>query len=119
MEAEAEEGEVVDGGVVGAVGAEEGGQLEDSAAVVLTACEEAEVAGCAAYVYIQWYKQLWGGDDIPNSEVDDSVAADEPAEGHVDALECGCGEVPGDAAGVGVSLVGLGDDAAQAFGESP
>ena len=120
VHADAEEGVVVEGGVVGAEAAEAVGELLDGAAVGGAAVEEAELGGCAVYVDVEGDVELCGGEDVgPEAEVDDAVVAYEPAEGHVEAFEGGGLEVLGEAAGVGGALVGGGEFAVDGLGEGP
>ena len=120
----AEEGEIVGHGVVGAEGAEGGGELVDGASVVLSTRQESEAAGNISYMDIQRDEKLRRLQSRPTSDVDNAVVAHKPAQGHIETLQGrGIGlrrqETVGPVERVAATAVGLGDIAREGGGQSP
>ena len=116
---DAEKCVVVPHRVVGSVRAQDAGELDGGAFVVGFARYQLEGAGGVAHMHIEWDEKLRGFEHIPHAEVHDAVVAHEPAEGHVDALEGGGGEVERQAAGVGGTVVGGSQLAVELLHERP
>ena len=84
--ASAEQCEIIYSRVFGIEFAQTGGELFDSAAVVLLAVEQSECSGGIARMDIEGYIELRGSEHFPHAEVYDAVVAHEPSQGHVEPL---------------------------------